>query len=1065
MTRAFRPSPSLLIALAATSLGALAQADVKIVAADGSAPFLTIQDAVDAALDKDVVLVRPGTYAGFEIDDEGLTVTAEIGTRVTVNSSVRVRDLAQGRTVLLSNLDVTGSFNAPPAIGHGLRLENNLGAVRAQNCTFSAWPSNIPAGLEQSGREGASLEMNADVMFTRCEFLGGHGRDFYDCCGPGHPGGHGIENVASVLALYDCHVEGFEGGYSGWGGLGGHGLVQNGPALYAAGCTLVGGKGGYGDDFVFGPGGDGGDGLRALAGSSSVLVDTALAGGDPGESFLGSPGASAGAPSSGPGSLSTSPGPARHLSTTNIGWAGAQVGLELVGQPGDRVRLVASPGTDATYRPNVEGVWALELPAELEPQTVGSGSHLVVTLPASGKLTVGVDVLSLGTGGSNGSWYAQGYVISAGGTRHLTAPVMLARLQCAYSADCDGNGQPDGCDVASGASPDCNLNGIPDLCDFGGGEALDCNANGVPDVCDLSTGSSLDCNLDEVPDECQVDCNANGVPDDCDVLGGTSADCDGNLVPDECSIDCNTNGVPDLCDISGGTSLDLDANGVPDECQSASDTYYVDAASVPWGDGSVSLPFDTIGQAVDYAIAGNTILVLDGTYTGAGNRDVSFGGRDLVVRSQNGPAACVIDLESAGRAFHLTGGETQAARIEGFTIRNGHSDPGTPGGGAGSSILVESASPTIEGCIIRDSVSSAASLQGGGAVRFSGPMAAGAAGARVRSCSFLDNSSFRGAGLAGHHTSGTLLVEDCYFSGNEAESGAAMYLGGIGVETILRGVDVRGNHSSYGGAIFQHGGELVITQSIVAENTGGFGAGIYISHGDSLHLTHTIIAANHASPSQGGGLALLDFNDSMDVRIDNCLVFANTAASIGGGMVLRDANDMRITNCSFFLNQGTRGGAMYVEGSGTHRVRNCLMWENSASQSGAQMEITSTTTDVDYCNLQGGQSGISTSFGGALVYGSHNSSVYPGFVDPDGADDDLSTWEDNDVRLGPTSAARDAGDNTALEMDLFDLDGDGNTTEPVPIDLGGVPRLVDSNQPDTGNGAAPIVDLGCYEDQ
>jgi predicted outer membrane repeat protein len=354
---------------------------------------------------------------------------------------------------------------------------------------------------------------------------------------------------------------------------------------------------------------------------------------------------------------------------------------------------------------------------------------------------------------------------------------------------------------------------------------------------------------------------------------------------------------------------------------------------------------------------------------------------------------------------------------------------------------------------------------GSGALSFSGTLGAGAAGARVRACSFSNNGSFRGGAIAGQHTSGSLLIEDCDFSGNTAESGAALYVGAGGARTVLRGVDVRGNHSTYGGAIFQQGGDLVITQSVVAENTGGFGAGIYVANGDSFHLSHSTLAANHASPSQGGALALLDFNDSMEVRIDNCLVFANTAASIGGGMVLRDADDMRVTNCSFFLNEGTQGGGLYMEGHGIHEVRNCLFWENHASQSGAQLQVTAATTDLDYCNLQEGVNGIATSFGGTLVYGAHNSSVYPGFVDPDGADDDLSTWEDNDVRLGPNSDARDAGDNGAVPPDVLDLDGDGNTTEPVPLDLAGVARFVDSNESDTGNGSAPLVDLGCFEDQ
>jgi hypothetical protein len=79
----------------------------------------------------------------------------------------------------------------------------------------------------------------------------------------------------------------------------------------------------------------------------------------------------------------------------------------------------------------------------------------------------------------------------------------------------------------------------------------DCNGNGVPDGCDIADGSS-------------ADCDGNGQPDECDLIDN---DCDGNGVPDQCDPDCNGNGTPDACDIAGGASADCQPDGVPDECQ------------------------------------------------------------------------------------------------------------------------------------------------------------------------------------------------------------------------------------------------------------------------------------------------------------------------------------------------------------------------------------------------------------------------------------------------------------------------------------------------------------------
>lgn len=55
--------------------------------------------------------------------------------------------------------------------------------------------------------------------------------------------------------------------------------------------------------------------------------------------------------------------------------------------------------------------------------------------------------------------------------------------------DCDANGTPDACDIASGTHADCNGNGIPDACDVASGAELDLDENGVPDVCETVVAS------------------------------------------------------------------------------------------------------------------------------------------------------------------------------------------------------------------------------------------------------------------------------------------------------------------------------------------------------------------------------------------------------------------------------------------------------------------------------------------------------------------------------------------------------------------------------------------------
>ncbi|MCH2133551.1 MAG: PA14 domain-containing protein [Phycisphaerales bacterium] len=123
------------------------------------------------------------------------------------------------------------------------------------------------------------------------------------------------------------------------------------------------------------------------------------------------------------------------------------------------------------------------------------------------------------------------------------------------SGDCNGNLNPDGCDIDDGLAQDCDGNGQPDSCLPDGG---DCNSNGISDPCDVADGTSEDCNGDNVPDECQLkgnDCDLDGIPDDCQLTDET---------------DCNGNGIYDACDIASGVSLDCQEDGIPDECQLAS---------------------------------------------------------------------------------------------------------------------------------------------------------------------------------------------------------------------------------------------------------------------------------------------------------------------------------------------------------------------------------------------------------------------------------------------------------------------------------------------------------------
>ncbi|MCP4709599.1 MAG: hypothetical protein GY869_13310, partial [Planctomycetes bacterium] len=104
--------------------------------------------------------------------------------------------------------------------------------------------------------------------------------------------------------------------------------------------------------------------------------------------------------------------------------------------------------------------------------------------------------------------------------------------------------------------------------------------------------------------------------------------------------------------------------------------------------------FDNIQDGIDVVTPAGTVWVADGTYIGLGNKNLSFQGRTLSVKSINGPKNCIIDCENSGRGFLFENGEGQDSEVCGFIITNGNAFDG------GAIRITNSSSVRFINCII-----------------------------------------------------------------------------------------------------------------------------------------------------------------------------------------------------------------------------------------------------------------------------------------------------------------------------------------------------------------------------
>lgn len=211
---------------------------------------------------------------------------------------------------------------------------------------------------------------------------------------------------------------------------------------------------------------------------------------------------------------------------------------------------------------------------------------------------------------------------------------------------------------------------------------------------------------------------------------------------------------------------------------------------------------DNIQDAINACQDFDTVVIASGRYTGPGNRNISFKGKAITVRSTDPNnsqiiSETVIDCEGQGRGFTFYMGEKADSTLSGLTITNGYGILG------GAIYCYNNSSPSVSNCVI------------------------------------TNNTAVFGGGLACANSNTKPKITNCIITANTALVGGGGFY--INVSSpIIRNCIISGNVAPDGGAFFSHNvGNPIITNCTISQNTASRSTGVIIFCYESSNMAVT----------------------------------------------------------------------------------------------------------------------------------------------------------------------------------------------------------------------------------
>ena len=309
--------------------------------------------------------------------------------------------------------------------------------------------------------------------------------------------------------------------------------------------------------------------------------------------------------------------------------------------------------------------------------------------------------------------------------------------------------------------------------------------------------------------------------------------------------------------------------------------------------------------------------------------------------------------------------------------------------------------------------------------------------------------------------------------------------GGIRIEAganvTVDAFNISQNHSTDTGGGIHNRGSLTVTRSTISGNHASFGGGIFTEPATDAHTATVILwdstISDNSAETRGGGVYAYSLGGTSNLTICNSFLTGNSAGEQGGGIVNKASLGPVVTTITNSVladnSSGGYGGAICntrYSSTTSVTVVNCTILRNSSAEYGGGVANIAQDNAITM-TLHNSVLAENTAPIGPDVYQYEGSGPLSGSNNLIGDGSDQSAFVDgvNGNLVGtaesPTdpmldddgtplagSPAIDAGSDANLPADEMDVDGDGDTTEPLPVDLLGNRRIM-----------GDCVDIGAVE--